>query len=60
MRREGLTDRQADMAKLIVNFRNCANAPRNNGQTYNCADLKQLKNVLETKQITAKALQTTE
>jgi len=34
------TDRQTDMTKLTVNFRNYANAPRKTGQTYNCADLK--------------------
>ena len=37
------TARQTDMTKLIVNFRNYANAPRKNGQTYNCADLKKKK-----------------
>ena len=37
---EGRTDRQTDMTKLTVNFRNYANAPRKTGQIYNCADLK--------------------
>jgi hypothetical protein len=37
---KGRTDRQTDMTKLIINFHNYANAPRNNEQKYNCADLK--------------------
>jgi len=36
------TDRQTDITKIIINFRNYANAPRNNGQKYNCADLNPL------------------